>query len=89
MWVAHMSPDLAVLGPRKPQIRVLKSLKSEFKKASNQSSHCDAEERNLTRNHEDAGSIPALAQWSRVRRCHELWCRLQRWLRTLSAVAVV
>ena len=30
---------------------------------------------NLTRNHEDAGSIPGLAQGLRVRHCCELWCR--------------
>ena len=29
---------------------------------------------NPTRNHEVVGSIPALAQWVKDRRCHELWC---------------
>ena len=29
------------------------------------------------RNHEVEGSITGLAQWLRIRRCHELWCRLQ------------
>ena len=32
---------------------------------------------NPTRNHEVAGSIPALAQWVNDRRCRELWCRLR------------
>jgi len=32
---------------------------------------------NPTRNHEVAGSVPALAQWVTIRRCRELWCRLQ------------
>ena len=40
---------------------------------------------------EDAGLIPGLAQWIRVRirRCHELWCRSQTQLRSGMAVAVV
>ena len=32
-------------------------------KKINRSSHCGAAETNPTRNHEDAGSIPSLAQW--------------------------
>ena len=42
---------------------------------------------NPTRNHEVAGSIPALAQW--VRRCRELWCRSQTRLGSRVAVALV
>ena len=39
--------------------------------------------------HEDAGWIPGLAQWVRIQRCHELWCRTQMRLRFGIAVAVV
>ena len=43
---------------------------------------------NLTRMHEDAGSIPGLLlSRLRIRSCHELWCRLQM-LRSGIAVAV-
>ena len=46
--------------------------------------------RNLIRNHEVAGSIPGLAQWVKVLRCcRELWCRLQKQLRSHVAVALV
>ena len=41
------------------------------------------------RNHEVAGSIPGLAQWVRIQCCYELWCRLQTWLGSGVAVAVV
>ena len=44
---------------------------------------------NPTRNHEVAGSIPALARWVRIRRCRELWCRLQTRLRSRVAVALI
>ena len=46
---------------------------------------------NPTRNHEVAGSVPALAQWVNdpaIRRCRELWCRLQTWLGSSIAVAL-
>ena len=44
---------------------------------------------NPTRNHEVVGSIPALAQGLRIRRCHELQCRSQMQLRSRVAVALV
>ena len=44
---------------------------------------------NPTRNHEVAGSVPALAQWvNDIRRCRELWCRLQTRLGSCVAVAL-
>ena len=39
--------------------------------------------------HEVTGSIPGLAQWLRIRHCHELWYRLQTQLRSSVTVAVV
>ena len=44
---------------------------------------------NLTRIHEDAGSIPGLAQGLRIWHCCELWCRSQRQLGSGVAVALV
>ena len=43
---------------------------------------------NPTSIHEDVGSIPGLTQL-RIWRCCELWCRMQMWLGSRVAVAVV
>ena len=48
-----------------------------FQKCSWGSSHHGTAETNLTSVHEDSSSIPGLAQWLRIRRCLELWCRSQ------------
>ena len=44
---------------------------------------------NPTRILEDVGSIPGLAPSVKDRHCHQLWCRLQVWLRSGVAGAVV
>ena len=44
---------------------------------------------NPTGNHEVAGSVPALLlSGLTIRRCRELWCRLQTWLGSRVAVAL-
>ena len=47
--------------------------KDFFQNHKLQSSRCGSMVINLTSNHEDAGSVPGLAQW--VKDCCELWCR--------------
>ena len=44
---------------------------------------------NPTRIHEDVSSIPGLTQWVRNRHCPELGYRLQKWLGSCFAMAVV
>ena len=43
---------------------------------------------NPTRNHGVGGSVPALAQWVKDLRCHELWCSSQMRLRSDIAVTL-
>ena len=71
-------------------VALLKKTKnSNNKEEERGSSRCDAAEMNPTRIHEETGLIPCLAQWVRIQRCHELWCRSQMWLGSCVAVAVV
>ena len=43
----------------------------------------------LTSNHEVGGSIPGLPQWAKDPVLPWLWCRLQTWLGSGIAVALV
>jgi len=45
--------------------------------------------KNPTSIHEDVGLILASLSGLRIRRCRELWCRLQMWLGSGVAVAVM
>ena len=47
-----------------------------------------AVEMNPTRNHEVAGSILASLNGLKIRRCREVWCRSQTWLKSGVAMAV-
>ena len=53
------------------------------------SSCCGAAETDPTGSHEVGGLIPGLAQWVRIRRCGERWCRSQTRLESGIAVAMV
>ena len=67
---------------------MLQDKKSIYKSLLGSSFH-GAAERNLTRIHEDAVSIPGLAQWLRDLACCDLWYRSQTLVRSRVAVAVV
>ena len=43
---------------------------------------------NPTRTHKDEVSIPGLAQWVMIQRCHKLWCRLQMQLGSVTMAVV-
>ena len=58
------------------------------KRINVESSCCGSVVINTTSIHEDVSLIPGLALWVRIQQCHELWCRLQTWLRSGIAVAV-
>ena len=62
---------------------------SSYEKCMGRSSHCGAAETNPTRNHEVVVQSLALLSGLRIQRCHELWFRLQTWLGSGIAVAVV
>ena len=51
-------------------------------------SPCRSVVTNLTSIHEHLGLIPGPSQWLRIQHLHDLWCRLQMWLRSRTAVAV-
>ena len=65
------------------------TMKAIVKKKENRSSYHGSVETNLTSNHEDAGSIPGLAQGLSIRCCLKLWCRSPMQLGSCVTMAVV
>ena len=88
-WMSHFNRNTDQLEHVQRKItRVIRNLETTHKKQLMTGVPVVAQWlMDLTRNHKVAGLIPGLARW--VRRCHELWCRLQTWLGSCIAVAML